>query len=351
MGRRCIVDECAGAPGERPPSMVSDIAAPILAGERRLAAGCVAAPAAAAPGRSSGHRLPRRDTGGADMAQGTLGLRACAGGPRGYARSSPSHLCMARCADASAGTGLRAHGLPPVSPPGGLIRHPEMRGAGATVAPRSAGGRLAVAALAGLCMLAGCGWSLFPDGRVADARGTGEFRMVGSGAAWVNAPQAMAVLQESGRSSARQRVLLPNPTPDPGDNALYMRVFRHSGTARPPLRARDILLAAGEFPRPFNRFDEEGLHVRDDEAGTLLWLQHWHRGVYVCVLAARRIGIEQRVIPQGGDVLDVVLRHCVASGDPEDALRPISAQAVLFPTGSRAGGGLTLSPFAAPMNR
>lgn len=214
-----------------------------------------------------------------------------------------------------------------------------------------AGGGLRGLGLAGLAALAACA-PVGPDdaGGSPAGRGVpaGEFTVVPPAAAWMSAPQALLVLQASDRFSASQRLLLPNATPEPGDNALYLRVFRHSGDVTPAFRQEDLRRAAGGIPTPFVRFDDSGLRVREDAAGSLLWLEDMRRGVHMCVLAVRRLGVEDRVIPASGDVLDVVLRNCVTSGDAEEALRPIAADAVLYPALRRARGGLTASPLAVP---
>ena len=70
-----------------------------------------------------------------------------------------------------------------------------------------------------------------------------------------------------------------------------------------------------------------------------------------CGLAIRPISGSARMLRNGTDAVDVMMRNCVA-GDQAKALEPIQAAALGQAVGATAGGGQaplhTQSPFAAP---
>lgn len=199
-------------------------------------------------------------------------------------------------------------------------------------------------------LLAGCGViesAMQAQGVGGGAHGAERVQMIPVSSAWVAASDGMVATQRTTRSAIYQRVLLPNATPLPGDNVLYLRTTRAAGFRGGALREGDIADVTGGIPPPFEQFEGTAIRTRVDDAGALLWTQEWVSGIYLCVLAARRMTFEQRVIPAQGDMLDVVLRNCVQTDDPEQALRPIHASAMLFPRGVYAEGRAgMLSPLA-----
>lgn len=207
---------------------------------------------------------------------------------------------------------------------------------------------LAAGLLPVLGLLAGChAIDATIQAQGAGATGVERTRMIPVAAAWVAATDGVVATQRIASSAIYQRVLLPNATPLPGDNVLYMRVTRAAGFRGGALREADIADVTGGIPPPFEGFEGTTIRSRVDDAGALLWTQEWVSGIYLCVLAARRMTFEQRVIPAQGDMLDVVLRNCVQTDDPELALRPIRASAMLFPRGAYADGRAgMLSPLA-----
>lgn len=167
-------------------------------------------------------------------------------------------------------------------------------------------------------------------------------------AAWVNAPGAVLVMQRGLRNGAEQRIGLRNLTTVPGDNIVYLRTrFTEGGTGR--LRFEDFMRRIGGAPSPFQDFDPGALVTAEDEAGPYLWAEQRINDSTVCVIGLRRLPSGARQLPDGADVMDILLRNCL-QGSAEQALAPLLAGSMGVVPGAGIGAGTSrmLSPLAAP---
>ncbi|MCC6006812.1 MAG: hypothetical protein JJU40_03950 [Rhodobacteraceae bacterium] len=179
--------------------------------------------------------------------------------------------------------------------------------------------------------------------------------VVETGRAWVHAPEAILVTARifgTPRAPVReQRILLPNKTTVPGDNVIVLRASPYDSTAGTAFLLQPFLEQAGGVPPPFAPITESGLMSRDDALGGYVWKEEFLGVGTICVLAFRRLTRTSRPLPQGADVMDVMVRNCV-DGTLDEALAPITAPRVGFFAGSeghlRRDSVRTLSPFAAP---
>ncbi|MCC5969269.1 MAG: hypothetical protein JJU15_04930 [Pararhodobacter sp.] len=188
-------------------------------------------------------------------------------------------------------------------------------------------------------MLAGAGLSAGPADWAAH----------GSGQAWVNPPELILVMERRGRTHAEQKLALPNRTSLAGDNFIYLQTV---STPNPlGMRFEAALENIGGLPSPFTEADLGAMRAREDSAGSLAWAE-WTSGAgTTCVLAMRRLTVENRALPERVTALDMVMRNCVP-GSADDALAPADARHVAFPAPTGAWQGAQqriLSPLAAPM--
>lgn len=223
---------------------------------------------------------------------------------------------------------------------------------GARLGARLGGG---LAILLGLA-LSGCDELAYLERpTLAEAQEVAPASVVPVAQSFVHAPDALLVTERvfgtPRRPVREQRVLLPNRTSVPGDNLLVLRVSPFDSTAGTAFLLQPFLAQAGGPPPPFGPVTESGLFSREDSLGTIVWKEEFLGVGTLCVLAFRRLTRAARPLPQGADVIDVMLRNCV-DGSLEQALAPILDARVGFFAGSeghmRRDTVRTLSPFAAP---
>ncbi len=167
--------------------------------------------------------------------------------------------------------------------------------------------------------------------------------------AWISPPGLILVMERQVRGRTEQKLALPNRTSLAGDNFIYLHTV---STPNPPgMRLEEALSGIDGLPLPFTEDDLSVMRGRDDSAGALAWAE-WTSGAgTTCVLAMRRLTVEDRALPARVTALDMVMRNCVP-GSADDALAPADARHVAFPSarGARQGASQRiLSPLAAPM--
>ncbi|WP_126975477.1 hypothetical protein [Frigidibacter oleivorans] len=213
----------------------------------------------------------------------------------------------------------------------------------------SRSGRIAAVAL--LWLVAACGSNGTTDLSDPFARRVTTFQAVPAGRVWVNAPGSILTMERVVGAEREQVVALPNNTAVQGDNALILRAFAPGREAPGRLQFDALRRRIGGFPAPFDKVTESDFVIGTDELGTYSWVQESYGATTVCVLAMRRFDGGERLIPQGMNGLDAVLRNCV-NGDSTAALSPIRAETIGY--GRRSGlagqtGSRLLSPLAGPL--
>lgn len=179
------------------------------------------------------------------------------------------------------------------------------------------------------------------------------YQVVPPSQAWVAAHSSLVTVERGvGIFGEReQRVALPNPTALPGENELILFAVGQGTQSAGRLQFDLLRRKLGGFPAPFDDVSERGFVAASDSLGSYLWVATSYGSTTTCVLALRRVDADDRLIPEGRNALDMVLRNCVR-GDATEALQPIMdttiaqgrAIAAPGPTGSRM-----LSPLAAPL--
>lgn len=173
-----------------------------------------------------------------------------------------------------------------------------------------------------------------------------------SGSAWA-APVGgqVAITRKLGREG-EQIIGLVNDTAIAGDNFLWMGARETNRDSPGRFKLDDLVTHAGGVPPPFHDLSDDGLHSGTDSLGPFFWLEYRAGPQTNCVLAVRRIDASRRMLPQGTNLLEVMLRNCI-QGSIETALNPIrDSQIGVADTGSNqqlTGGSRMLSPLAAPM--
>lgn len=206
-----------------------------------------------------------------------------------------------------------------------------------------------IALASGVIVLSGCdigsGGMIFSDNRPEE---TIPMRAVPTERAWINAPEAQMVLQRELPRATEQRISLRNRTLVPGDNIMVSRT-RSGMRARGPLRFEEWVRWVGEIPAPFADVTSGEMISDSDELGSYLWTEERFGNDTICVLGIRRVDSSMRQIPSGDDVMDVMLRNCVA-GTAEDALQPLLAGSITSPALAQVGSGESrlISPLSGP---
>lgn len=168
--------------------------------------------------------------------------------------------------------------------------------------------------------------------------------------AWLGVPTAEIVLERSLHSISEQRILLPNHTALPGDNAIYLTARRMNAASAGRLDPERLFNALEKSATaPFKAFDDLTFFSRTDELGALNWAVWTNNAGLNCVLAVRRLDSTIRVLPQGVAYIDMVLRNCI-HGSVEEALIPALPEHAGFSAGSRPDNQTPqmLSPLAGP---
>ena len=168
--------------------------------------------------------------------------------------------------------------------------------------------------------------------------------------AWVNPDQIAFVMQRGLLGGSEQRIGLLNDVAVQGDNQLVLRT--RSGTfAAPRFNFDEFMSRIGGAPLPFATVRSGDLLTEEDAFGPYFWTSQTFGSDVVCVFAVRRVSADQRNLPNGAQVMDIMLRNCVR-GSAEAALRPILSESVSFARNaaipSEAGRSRLLSPLAAP---
>jgi hypothetical protein len=166
--------------------------------------------------------------------------------------------------------------------------------------------------------------------------------------AWINTSETQIVLQRELPRAAEQRISLRNRTLVSGDNIIVLRT-RSGLRARGPLRFEELVRWVGEIPAPFADVTSGEMISDSDELGSYLWTEERFGNDTICVLGIRRVDSSMRQIPSGDDVMDVMLRNCVA-GTAEDALQPLLAGSITSPALAQVGTGESrlISPLSGP---
>ncbi|WP_349039251.1 hypothetical protein [Pseudotabrizicola sp. 4114] len=180
---------------------------------------------------------------------------------------------------------------------------------------------------------------------------TTQFVTVPLGQAWVNAPGAVIVTERGLVNSLEQRIGLVNRTAVRGDNMLTLRARVVQGQQEGRFRFDEFLRRIGGLPDPFSTLKSGDLLTGEDELGPYFWAENRVGGNTICVLGLRRLGTGMRQMPGDTNVMDVMLRNCVA-GDAEQALEPIMAASIGYISGvattQDSRGIEMLSPLAGP---
>lgn len=209
--------------------------------------------------------------------------------------------------------------------------------------------RLAFVLVTGAILLSSC--AIGPNGQLLSKKQVEELiplHAVPVGNAWISTPDAELVFQRDLGFGAEQRISLRNQTVVPGDNLIVLRT--RSGL-RPSavLRFEEFMHRVGDVPFPFENITPGELVTTSDELGSYLWAEERFAADTICVFGIRRVNSSMRQIPNGDEVMDVMLRNCVV-GNAEEGLRPIIAQSVGSPALARSGDNESrlISPLAAP---
>lgn len=153
-----------------------------------------------------------------------------------------------------------------------------------------------------------------------------EFRVVPSTRAFVNAPQALLVLERQLDGAVEQRITLPNATSLAGENLILLRAQTTRTASATRLVLNDVLQQFGGPPPPFGSLTDQGLSARSDAYGDITYSVLRPGGDLTCVLAFRRSQTASRALPAGATALDMMMRNCV-SGSLDAALAPLGAAA------------------------
>lgn len=153
-----------------------------------------------------------------------------------------------------------------------------------------------------------------------------EFRIVPSSRAFINAPQALLVLERQLDGALEQRITLPNATSLAGENVILMRAQTERTASVSRLVLNDVLLQFGGPPTPFGEITDSALAATSDPYGDITYSVLRPGGDLTCVLAFRRTQTASRALPAGATALDIMMRNCV-SGSLEAALAPLGAAA------------------------
>lgn len=180
---------------------------------------------------------------------------------------------------------------------------------------------------------------------------TTQYRMVPSGRAWLYVPSGLLTLERDLGHAREQRVALPNQTTMDGDNLMLLRTRKASGRGKGRLKLESFLSDTGGLPAPFQTAKHGQMQIAEDAMGPYFFLSKSMGPGITCVLAIRPISSSARMLPNGANAVDVMLRNCVP-GDQAEALVPIQAAALGRAVGVTASGDQaalhTQSPFAAP---
>ncbi len=195
---------------------------------------------------------------------------------------------------------------------------------------------VALAAIAGV-VLVGCevGQGITGSNQTELAEALSEYRVVQASRAFVNAPQALIVMERDLGIATEQRVTLPNMTSLAGENVILLRAQTSRSASQSRLVLQDVLTQFGGAPSPFSNVSDSSLTARSDAYGDITYTVMRPGGDLTCVLAFRRSQTGGRALPRGASALDLMLRNCV-SGSVDDALAPIGASA--FGLGSPRAG-------------
>lgn len=187
-----------------------------------------------------------------------------------------------------------------------------------------------MSALAAILLLVGC--TEFTPASISRTNPTeqdeaiNEFRVVPNTRSFLNAPNALIVLERQLGNAVEQRVTLPNPTSLAGENLILMRAQTPRTASATRLVLRDVLEQFGGPPTPFGTITDSSLTATSDAYGDLTYTVMRPGGDLVCVLAFRRTQTASRMLPSGASALDIMMRNCVP-GSLEAALAPIGAGA------------------------
>ncbi|WP_124110546.1 hypothetical protein [Palleronia sp. THAF1] len=180
---------------------------------------------------------------------------------------------------------------------------------------------------------------------------TTQYRMMPAGRAWLYVPGGLLTLERDLGHVQEQRIALPNQTTMDGDNLMLLRTRKAQGRSRGRLKLETFLSESGGLPAPFETAKHGQMQIAEDALGPYFFLSKAMGPGVTCVLAIRPIAGSSRMLPNGADAVDVMLRNCVP-GDQMQALEPIKAAALGRAVGVTADGGQaplhTQSPFAAP---
>lgn len=155
------------------------------------------------------------------------------------------------------------------------------------------------------------------------------------------------MVRRHGRVS-EQKIALPNHTTLPRDNFIYLRTIPRASPG--VMQLSGITAQAGGLPEPFSPDDLNVMRTVEDSAGSLTWAEWTDGAGTTCVLALRRMTVNERMLPQGVGALDMLMRNCVR-GSAQEALEPANPEYVLVPASARLTRGTpqrSLSPLAAP---
>lgn len=201
-------------------------------------------------------------------------------------------------------------------------------------------------------MAAGCAATFLPDYGIETMQNTVQFASSRLDRTWAAPSGGMIALDRNLGSEREQLIGLANDTTLDGDNFIWMRARVPDGYQVGTLMLEDFLSRVGEIPTPFTRLNDQDLRVQNDSLGSYFYVEYRTGTNTNCVLAFRRITSTERLLPNGTNTLEVLLRNCVVGGI-EQALLPITDRQMrvsAVATGpSSDGGGRMLSPFAGPL--
>ena len=170
------------------------------------------------------------------------------------------------------------------------------------------------------------------------------YEIVPQSLAWASVPGQLTVMQRVVGREIEQVISLPNGTSVSGDNQLIMLASDYGGAR---LRFGALRTRLGGFPSPFSGLEAEDMTTETDSLGPFSYAVA-NFGDINCVLAIRKVGGTQRLIPLKQDMIDAVLRNCI-NGPASEALMPIRDTSFGLTPPATASGIQLLSPLSAPI--
>jgi hypothetical protein len=153
-----------------------------------------------------------------------------------------------------------------------------------------------------------------------------EYRIIPASRAFVNAPNALVVMERDLGAAIEQRVTLPNLTALAGENVILLRAQTRRAGGQNPLVLTEALAQFGGAPAPFGSITDSALAARSDTFGDFTYAVLRPGGDMTCVLALRRTQTGARALPRGVSNLDMMMRNCVQGGI-DQALAPLGPAA------------------------